>query len=171
MREHGVEVFEAGPELLAQALAKPEARDWVCGHILNERQVGITAAQPAPRVGWIGRTGGGGGVPDRRDHQGRRAPGRGTGVRECTTGTPALCLPPLPNFSSSGTRRAGSYDGVTLNPMTSRPKPETMIMETVYRFHPMFAAEKFPVWLGGADEDWGAATSRAATYSRSATAR
>ena len=34
-------------------------------------------------------------------------------------------------------------------------KPETMIMEVIYRFHPMFAAEKFPIWLGGADEDWG----------------
>jgi arginine deiminase len=34
-------------------------------------------------------------------------------------------------------------------------KPETMIMETVYRFHPMFSSEKFPIWLGGADEDWG----------------
>jgi arginine deiminase len=34
-------------------------------------------------------------------------------------------------------------------------KPETMIMETIYRFHPMFAAAEFPIWLGGADEDWG----------------
>ena len=28
-------------------------------------------------------------------------------------------------------------------------------METIYRFHPMFAAEEFPIWLGGSDEDWG----------------
>jgi hypothetical protein len=34
-------------------------------------------------------------------------------------------------------------------------KPETLIMETIYRFSPMFAAEKFPVWLGGSEEDWG----------------
>ena len=51
MRDHGVEVFEAR-ELLAQALAKAEARDWVCGHILNERQVGIVAAQRARE--WAG---------------------------------------------------------------------------------------------------------------------
>src|SRR5215472_12569784 len=44
MRDRGVEVFEA-EDLLAQALAKPEAKDWVCEHILNERQVGITAAR------------------------------------------------------------------------------------------------------------------------------
>ena len=36
-------------------------------------------------------------------------------------------------------------------------KPETMICEAIYRFHPMFAAEQFPIWLGGADEDWGRA--------------
>jgi N-dimethylarginine dimethylaminohydrolase len=33
--------------------------------------------------------------------------------------------------------------------------PETMIMEAIYRFHPMFTAEKFPIWLGGTDETWG----------------
>ena len=69
MRDRGVEVFEA-EELLAQALASPEAREWVCGHILNEREVGITAAAAGRRVGRVSRSGGGGGVPDRGDHQG-----------------------------------------------------------------------------------------------------
>ena len=30
-------------------------------------------------------------------------------------------------------------------------------MEAIYRFHPMFAAEPFPIWLGGAEENWGRA--------------
>ena len=42
MRDRGVEVFEV-ETLLAEALAKPEAKDWVCRHVLSERQVGITA--------------------------------------------------------------------------------------------------------------------------------
>ena len=46
MRDRGVEVFLA-EQLLAEALAKPEAREWVCGHILSERQVGITASRRA----------------------------------------------------------------------------------------------------------------------------
>src|SRR5215472_12344801 len=46
MRERGVEVFEA-EQLLAEALAKPETRDWVAEHILSERQVGITASRIA----------------------------------------------------------------------------------------------------------------------------
>ncbi len=46
MQERGVEVFEA-EQLLAEALAKPEAKQWVCGHILNERQVGINGSKVA----------------------------------------------------------------------------------------------------------------------------
>ena len=43
MRGRGVEVFLA-ERLLAEALDQPGVRDWVAGHILNEREVGITAA-------------------------------------------------------------------------------------------------------------------------------
>src|SRR6476620_6704534 len=28
-------------------------------------------------------------------------------------------------------------------------------METIYSFHPMFASEEFPIWLGGSGQDWG----------------
>ena len=55
MRERGVEVFEA-EHLLAEALAGPEARDFVCDHILNEREVGIGAVAARPRVGRSRRT-------------------------------------------------------------------------------------------------------------------
>jgi arginine deiminase len=43
MRDRGVEVFLA-EQLLAEALGQAGAREWVSGHILSERQVGITAA-------------------------------------------------------------------------------------------------------------------------------
>src|SRR6476659_4178499 len=46
MRERGVEVFHA-ERLLAESLIKPEVKDWVCDHILNERQVGIIASERA----------------------------------------------------------------------------------------------------------------------------
>ena len=79
MRDRGVEVFHA-EELLAEALARPEAREWVCGHILSERQVGITASQRARE--WVETA-----EPatvaeflDRRDHQGRRPAGCGAGL-------------------------------------------------------------------------------------------
>ena len=66
----------------------------------------------------------------------------------------SMLLPPLPNFLFQRDSSCWIYDGVTINPMT---KPETMIMETNYRFSPMFAAGKFPIWLGGVSEDWGRA--------------
>ena len=43
MRERGIEVLEV-EDLLAETLAKPDARDWVCEHALGELQVGLTAA-------------------------------------------------------------------------------------------------------------------------------
>ncbi len=46
MRERGVEVYHA-EQLLAEAIVKPEVKDWACEHILNEREVGITAARRA----------------------------------------------------------------------------------------------------------------------------
>ena len=68
----------------------------------------------------------------------------------------SMLLPPLPNFLFQRDPSCWIFDGVTLNPMTKPArKPETMIIEAIYRFHPMFAAEQFPIWLGGADEDWG----------------
>ena len=67
-----------------------------------------------------------------------------------------MLLPPLPNFLFQRDPSCWIFNGVTINPMTKPArKPETMIMEAIYRFHPMFAAEEFPVWLGGAEEDWG----------------
>ena len=73
----------------------------------------------------------------------------------------SMLLPPLPNFLFQRDPSCWIYDGVTINPMTKPArKPETMIMEAIYRFHPMFAAEEFPIWLGGADEDWGRAPRR-----------
>jgi arginine deiminase len=69
-----------------------------------------------------------------------------------------MLLPPLPNFLFQRDPSCWIYDGVTVNPMTKPArKPETMIMEAIYRFHPMFVSEKFPIWLGGTDENWGRA--------------
>src|SRR5215216_5166223 len=46
MRERGVEVYEV-ERLFAEALSEPGAKEWVRTHVLNEREVGITAAQRA----------------------------------------------------------------------------------------------------------------------------
>jgi arginine deiminase len=153
MRDRGVEVFEA-ERLLAEALARPQARDWVCGHILSEREVGIGAAQRAAEVVASADPAAVaefliGGIT-RADVQ------RDVGLVWESADPASMLLPPLPNFLFQRDPSCWIFDGVTINPMTKPArKPETMIMEAIYRYHPMFTAGQFPVWLGGADENWG----------------
>jgi arginine deiminase len=155
MRERGVEVVEA-ETLLAEALVKPETKDWVCEHILNELQVGITASQRARE--WVETAEatqvaefliGGITKADIQEDVGL--------VWEAADPT-SMLLPPLPNFLFQRDPSCWIFNGVTFNPMTKPArKPETMIVEAIYKFHPTFAAEQFPVWLGGSDQDWGRA--------------
>jgi arginine deiminase len=153
MRERGVEVFEA-ETLLAEALAVPDTRGWVADHILSERQVGIGAAERGRA--WV----------DEASHSEvaefliggitREDVSRDLGLVWQSSDPNTLLLPPLPNFLFQRDPSCWIFDGVTINPMTKPArKPESMIVEAIYRFHPMFAAEDFPIWLGGADEDWG----------------
>src|SRR5215471_13958023 len=155
MRERGVEVFEA-ETLLTEALAKPDARDWVTTHILNEREVGIAAAQRARE--WAETADAAlvadfliGGIT-KADVE------MDVGLVWESADPTSMLLPPLPNFLFQRDPSCWIFEGVTLNPMTKPArKPETMIVEAIYRFHPMFAAEGFPIWLGGSDENWGRA--------------
>ena len=153
MRERGVEVFEA-EQLLAEALVKPEAKDWICDHIVSERQVGINAAKVARQ--WV-ETGDAvqvaefliGGIT-------RADVADDAGLMWRTADPTSMLLPPLPNFLFQRDCSCWIFNGVTINPMTKPARqPETMIMEVIYRFHPMFTAEEFPIWLGGSDENWG----------------
>jgi len=153
MRDRGVKVFEA-EQLLAEVLAGPEARDWVCGHILSERQVGITASRRA--LEWVETADAAlvaefliGGIT-------KADVTRDVGLVWESADPTGMLLPPLPNFLFQRDPSCWIFDGVTINPMTKPARmPETMIVEAIYRFHPMFAAEKFPIWLGGSDENWG----------------
>ncbi len=79
----------------------------------------------------------------------------------------ALLLPPLPNFLFQRDPSCWIFDGVTINPMTkpARKPPESMIMETIYRFHPLFSGEAFPIWLGGRTRTGASATSKEVTSS------
>jgi arginine deiminase len=153
MRDRGIEVFHA-EQLLAEALVKPEAKDWVTSHILNEKQVGITASRQARE--WV-ETGDPATVADFLIGGITKADIReDAGLAWKSADPTTLLLPPLPNFLFQRDCSCWIFGGVTINPMTKPARvPETMIMEVIYRFHPMFTAEDFPIWLGGSDEDWG----------------
>jgi arginine deiminase len=153
MRDRGVEVFEA-ETLLAETLVKPEVKDWVSGNILSERQVGVLASRRARE--WVETADPVlvaefliGGIT-RADVQ------RDAGLAWETADPTSMLLPPLPNFLFQRDPSCWIFNGVTINPMTKPARiPETQIMEVIYRFHPMFAAETFPIWLGGTEENWG----------------
>jgi len=157
MREHDVEVFYT-EELLAETLALPTARDWFLDRAFNERMVGIKGAEyareqfdrlaPADLADYII-----GGIT-------KHDIADGHGLLYRSSGIDSMLNPPLPNFIFQRDPSSWIYGGVTLNPMTKQARqPETMIMEAVYTFHPMFAADGgVEVWLGGTDQNWGRTT-------------
>jgi arginine deiminase len=61
-------------------------------------------------------------------------------------------LRPLPNHLFTRDTSCWIYGGVSLNPMAMPARRrETLHVEAVYRFHPLFADEPFPTWYGGHD--------------------
>jgi arginine deiminase len=155
MRDRGVEVFLA-EQLLVETLADPKARVWISDQVLNELEVGVSAAPRARR--WATTADAAqvaefliGGIT-------KADVALDVGLTWESSDPTSMLLPPLPNFLFQRDPSCWIFGGVTLNPMTKPARrPETLIMETIYRFHPMFTAEPFPIWLGGADQGWGRA--------------
>ncbi len=159
MRDRGVEVFEV-EQLFAEALKKPECKEWVLDHILGERMVGPAASQRAREqmdvlstTDWADFIIGG---ITKLDLQRQL-----DGLRYQALDPTSMLVPPLPNFLFQRDPSCWIYGGVTLNPMAKPArKPETMIVEAVYMFHDMFVEDghRPDVWLGGTAEDWGRVT-------------
>jgi arginine deiminase len=157
MRERGVEVFYA-EELLAEVLEQPEARKWVLDQVLNERQVGIYLARA--RTEWAEQAG----PVEVADYliggMTKSDLAEGEGLTYDAAGRTDMLLPPLPNFIFQRDPSCWIYGGVTLNPMMKRARrAETVFLEAIYRWHPMFQEDGgVRVWMGGVEEDWGRAT-------------
>jgi arginine deiminase len=157
MRERDVEVFEI-ETLLAEVLAMPEGRQWIIDHVAGERMLGVVGAERAAEaineldpvqvadflIGGVTR--------DEVQH--------GSGLLYAASDPHAMVMPPLPNFMFQRDPSCWIFNGVTLNPMAKPArKPETMMVEAVYRFHPLFTADGgVNIWFGGSDEDWGRCT-------------
>ncbi|MEV4420231.1 arginine deiminase, partial [Patulibacter sp. NPDC049589] len=157
LQERGVEVFDA-EDLLLQTLEVPAGKDWVVEQVLNERRVGQQLARRGRE--WVQGASArdvsnfliGGMTKEEVDD--------GAGLFYDSSSPMAMMLPPLPNFLFQRDPSSWIYGGVTINPMTKPARqPETAIMEAIYRFHPMFAADGgVDVWFGGVEQDWGACT-------------
>lgn len=158
MTDRGIEVLEI-ETLFAETLEAPEARRWVLDHILNERMLGPAAARRAESMAdeltttdWADLIIGG---MTRADLHGEPE-----GLLYRALDPTSTLVPPLPNLLFLRDPSSWIHDGASLNPMaTPARKPETMIVEAVYRFHPRFAGDGgVRTWIGGSDEDWGRVT-------------
>src|SRR5262249_30026942 len=135
MRDRGVEVFEA-EQLLAEALSKPEVKDWVCEHILSERQIGISAAVQAHE--WVQTAEAVtvaefliGGIT-------KADVAQDAGLIWESADPTSLLLPPLPNFLFQRDCSCWIFGGVPINPMTKPARvPETKNIEANYPVHPI----------------------------------
>ncbi len=157
LTDRGVEVFDVG-ELLAETVKDPDARSWVLDHAASPWDLGEDLA---------------GAVRDFLDHAdpdtvarhliggltAAELPGEVPGLRAAVVADHGFLLPPLPNHLFTRDTTCWIYGGVSLNPMAMPARRrETVHLEAIYRFHPLFAEQDHRYWYGGADEDHGSAT-------------
>jgi arginine deiminase len=156
MHEHDVEVLLVH-DLLSETLSNPTARDWVLSRRLRPEEV--TTMFSGPLTQWMTDmpadelatilTGGlmVRELPERIGHV------LGQALRPTD-----FVIAPLPNQLFTRDTSAWIYGGVSINQMYWPARQhESLNLEAIYRFHPRFASQDFPIWFGGADHDWGGA--------------
>ena len=159
LRDRGVEVVELH-EMLAEVLARPEARAWLLDRKIVANEVGLglvdetrsfldgldDATLAAFLIGGLATTD----LPD------ELRPGYVALARD-HTGARDYLMPPLPNTLYTRDTTCWIYGGVTLNPLYWPARhDETLVMKALYRFHPDLAGAT--VWWGDPEVDWGLAT-------------
>jgi arginine deiminase len=157
MQKRGVQVLELH-DLLAQTLDQPDAKRWLLDHKLGSNSLDLPLLQdlraalaelPHTRLAELligGLT--------KAD-----LPFKPSGLLGAYLDLHDFVLPPLPNtlFTRDTTCWVGA--GVCLNPLFwPARRGETLLMATVYRFHPTFENAGFKTWWGDGVSDLGQAT-------------
>jgi len=157
MRAEDVEVL-LFHDLLEETLMDRQAREWLLSRRLRPEEV--TALFSDELTAWMN---------EMRPEELATALTGGVTVAEIpkdirTTVGRAMrdtdfVLGPLPNHLFTRDTSAWIYGGVSINHMYWPARQhESLNVEAVYRFHPRFIANEFPIWFGGADHDWGGAS-------------
>lgn len=157
LRDRGVEVLLLR-DLLAQTMDLAEARSWLLERKVTSGTVGPLLADPLRE--WLLDLESGelaklliGGVAR------AELPRSYDSLHFHRLGSNEFVLPPLPNHLFTRDTSCWVGPGVSLNPMAKPARQhETLHLEAIYRFHPSFAGQDFPIWFGGADHAYGAAT-------------
>ena len=153
LRERGVVVHYYG-ELFAQTLEIAEARSYVLDRIFDPRLHGPLAAD-ALRAAVEGLGAADlarfliGGISKREIRELGPEP---KSIAFHSLDPDDFVLQPLPNLLYQRDTSSWIYGGVSVNAMRRRARMrETVSDEAMYRWHPMFAAGGFEVWLHGED--------------------
>ena len=163
MRDRGVEVLEM-LQLLTDVVDQPAGRRWLLDRRITSAEIGAGLVEPIRA--WLDE------VPAQTlaEHLiggltffdvPEEAGGSFLSALRTQEEFPFL-LPPLPNTQFTRDNSSWIFNGVTLNPMYwPARRQETLLTAAVYRFHPVFTGQDFPVWLGDPNQsglDHGAAT-------------
>ena len=153
MVDRGVEVLEL-QDLLADVVAKPDAREWLLDRKVTDDLVGPGLTHEIRA--WLTEL-----SPDRLAEFLIGGVAYQDVVDEVDSSFLSLfssldpagfVIRPLPNTQFMRDNSAWIFGGVTLNPMFwPARRQETLLTTAVYKFHPAFADEKYEVWLGDAD--------------------
>ncbi len=157
MTEHGVEVLDVH-DLLAETVARVEARTWLLDRRITANFVGVGMLQELRA--WLDEIDGQklatyliGGIAA------HDLPFKPHGMFGEYLGPNGFVIPPLPNMLFTRDTSCWIYGGVTVNPMHwPARQPETLLMTAIYKFHPRFKDAGFRTWWGSPDEAHGAAT-------------
>jgi arginine deiminase len=160
MRDRGVEVLEMH-NLLAETLDNSEAKKWILDQQITPNEVGVEMIDEVrafldglPSRKLAETLIGGLSTYDLPESYGGEALKL---IREAAGGAEYL-LPPLPNMLYTRDTSCWIYGGVTLNPLYwPARREETILMTSIYKFHPDFAG-RVNVWWGDPTRDHGLAT-------------
>jgi arginine deiminase len=152
LRARGITVHYYG-DLLAQTLAIGAARDYVLDRVFDPRMHGPLAVE-ALRAALEGLDAQAlaqfliGGITKREIAELAPEP---RSIAFHSLDPDGFVLAPLPNVLYQRDAASWIYGGVSINAMRRRARrPETILGEALYRWHPMFADGEFEVWLHGA---------------------
>jgi arginine deiminase len=148
LRDRGIEVLLFG-DLLAETLKDPTAAAWVLDQVVTESRFGpvvvgeIRQALEAMDTVTLSRHLIGGVTVDELGL-------RSQSLSIQTLGADGFVLPPLPNHMFTRDTSCWIYQGVAVNPMAKPARArETVHVEAIYRFHPLFVGSQAPIWYGG----------------------
>jgi arginine deiminase len=152
LRERGIEVLLFG-DLLSETLKDSVARAWVLDRVVTESRFGPvavsdirTALEAMDEVTLSRHLIGGVTV----DELGLRS----TSLTVQTLDIDGFVLPPLPNHMFTRDTSCWIYGGVSINPMAKSARArETVHVDAIYRFHPLFADLDIPFWYGAEGAD------------------